>query len=96
MMVPAAFVCFHSCERHKSRSYCVTAVNTAYVACAETEEAKTSLLVVLQAKEFCILPHCPPGGKTVIRMKTQLKRLYCLSVSFSDMYSMFQTYQTGR
>lgn len=100
MMVLTVITCLYSCERNKSRSYCVTGFSTAYIAYAETEETKTFCWLYYKPR-ILHSSSLPPSEKTAIRMKKNtpsawLKRLYCLSISFSDMYSTFQTYQTWR
>lgn len=89
MMVPTAFICFYSCEKHKSD--CGTAVNTAYIACAETEEANSQT-----SQGILHFSSLSSSGKTVIRMKITAEKTVLPQCQLSDMYQMFQTYQTGR
>lgn len=54
--------------------------------------------ITLQSEVFYILSYHPLVRRLIRMKKTNSsawpKTLYCLNVSFSDTYSMFQTYQT--
>ena len=52
MMVQTVIICVYSCERSKSKSYCVTVFNTAYIAYAESEETKPLCWLYYKLRNF--------------------------------------------